>query len=142
MSEIKTDKSDLYRFQVTIDRTRPNTRVFTVTDTAQENTLQSRDLLHSLIPYMPHPQLMYFYRLINAELQSRIVPICQRCGVHRQKMKKCGGCKMAHYCSVACQRAHRAVHRSECSIQSPPTDNMITAAVLASVSLPDDNRLD
>lgn len=38
---------------------------------------------------------------------------CEDCG-RRASLKICTGCRRAWYCSVACQRRHRGVHREAC----------------------------
>lgn len=39
---------------------------------------------------------------------------CDNCGKIDQKMSLCTGCNVFRYCDVACQRAHRPVHREHC----------------------------
>ena len=39
---------------------------------------------------------------------------CARCGTAAGKLRRCGRCKGACYCSVECQRAHWKVHKDGC----------------------------
>jgi hypothetical protein len=43
---------------------------------------------------------------------------CAACGARDPKPKQCAGCRSARYCDPACQRAHRAEHRTSCSPKS------------------------
>ena len=41
---------------------------------------------------------------------------CEACGDVRAMMRKCSGCRLAHYCSTTCQKKHwRQQHKCECS---------------------------
>ncbi|KAJ7028262.1 hypothetical protein C8F04DRAFT_1291468 [Mycena alexandri] len=46
---------------------------------------------------------------------------CDTCAVRGVKLKICGRCKVARYCSQKCQAAARPVHKSECTAFSPYT---------------------
>jgi hypothetical protein len=40
---------------------------------------------------------------------------CETCGLVRAKMRKCSGCRLAHYCSTTCQDQHwHQRHKFEC----------------------------
>ena len=40
---------------------------------------------------------------------------CETCGIVQDKMKKCSGCRIAHYCSETCQtEAWEPKHKAEC----------------------------
>ncbi|XP_076435618.1 uncharacterized protein LOC143275422 [Babylonia areolata] len=39
---------------------------------------------------------------------------CQKCGIQRLEMKKCGSCQQVTYCSRDCQRADWKTHRDTC----------------------------
>ena len=39
---------------------------------------------------------------------------CAQCGKGATKI--CGGCKGVRYCSAACQREHRPVHKKDCNM--------------------------
>ena len=40
---------------------------------------------------------------------------CSTCGVRKKRMSKCGGCRLHHYCSEACQRLDWPRHKRTCS---------------------------
>ncbi len=57
----------------------------------------------------------------SAEALLRVLPVaaaCLRCGAAAAadggRLKRCGACKRAAYCSTACQAAHWREHRPEC----------------------------
>ena len=53
-----------------------------------------------------------FAYCVSAEFSSGV---CHQCMKSADTLKRCGGgCKWAHFCSTACQRANWAVHRHEC----------------------------
>ena len=39
---------------------------------------------------------------------------CASCGKSGDDIKTCTACKQVKYCSVACQKAHRPIHKREC----------------------------
>ena len=45
-------------------------------------------------------------------------PTCQTCGV-AGKLRRCGGCNDAYYCSTTCQAQHWPVHRPHCQRDLP-----------------------
>ena len=45
-------------------------------------------------------------------------PACQTCGVSG-KLRRCGGCNDAYYCSTTCQAQHWPEHRSHCKRDLP-----------------------
>ena len=45
-------------------------------------------------------------------------PVCQTCGV-AGKLRRCGGCNDAYYCSTTCQAQHWPVHRPHCQRDLP-----------------------
>ena len=60
---------------------------------------------------------------------------CAECGALEppgDKFKKCGGCRVVHYCSLICQKKHwKAEHKAVCKITKPAIEHCIT------VELPD-----
>ena len=40
---------------------------------------------------------------------------CECCGTQKKTMQKCGGCRLAHYCCLSCQRKHWKDHKGCCS---------------------------
>ena len=40
---------------------------------------------------------------------------CANCDTTLPKMKKCGGCRLVHYCGSLCQKAHWKAHKKECN---------------------------
>lgn len=40
--------------------------------------------------------------------------LCGNKGSSEKKLKKCGGCLFALYCSAECQKAHRKEHMQQC----------------------------
>ena len=40
---------------------------------------------------------------------------CECCGIIAMSMKKCSGCRLAHYCDVSCQKSHWNIHKNCCS---------------------------
>ncbi len=60
---------------------------------------------------------------------------CGMCGALEppgDKFKKCGGCRVVHYCSLICQKKHwKAEHKAVCKITKPAIEHCIT------VELPD-----
>ena len=44
---------------------------------------------------------------------------CARCAVKREKMKKCSGCRLVHYCSTRCQHRAWAEHKLTCTPDGP-----------------------
>jgi hypothetical protein len=60
--------------------------------------------------------------LLGADLASGVtflgLRVCGGCRkvVHGQvQLQQCGGCHLTLYCSAACQKAHRPVHKAACS---------------------------
>ena len=39
---------------------------------------------------------------------------CELCGTKSRRMKKCSGCRLAHYCDAACQKSHWSLHKGCC----------------------------
>lgn len=42
---------------------------------------------------------------------------CMNCCTYRHKMKKCGKCRLVHYCSVKCQKINRLDHNRICGVK-------------------------
>ena len=40
---------------------------------------------------------------------------CECCGKRDRRMKKCSGCRLVHYCDIACQRSQWKAHKECCS---------------------------
>ena len=45
------------------------------------------------------------------------MPDCFAAACTERGTQLCTGCRVAHYCSVACQRAHRQIHRPACELK-------------------------
>lgn len=43
-----------------------------------------------------------------------LLRLCGSCGVAKQSMAKCSGCKVVNYCTSACQRSHWESHKTIC----------------------------
>ena len=39
---------------------------------------------------------------------------CELCGTKARSMKKCSGCRLAHYCDASCQKSHWNCHKGCC----------------------------
>lgn len=52
--------------------------------------------------------------LETKQIKSTTLLYCQRCGKGELKMKKCGGCRNAYYCSADCQREDWMSHKPIC----------------------------
>ena len=48
-------------------------------------------------------------------------PACHTCGL-TTKLRRCGGCNDAYYCSTTCQAQHWPEHRSYCKRDVPTSD--------------------
>ncbi|KAL7523482.1 hypothetical protein ACHAXR_000199, partial [Thalassiosira sp. AJA248-18] len=49
------------------------------------------------------------------------MPKCAACGkgaCGTNQLKTCAGCERTQYCSVACQLAHRPIHKAECNLRA------------------------
>ena len=56
----------------------------------------------------------------HEEAKRNLVSICCYCASPaeclKKRLKKCGRCKTAQYCSAECQRAHWKTHKHECEV--------------------------
>ena len=51
--------------------------------------------------------------------------LCGNKGSREEKLKKCGDCLFALYCSADCQKAHRKEHRQQCRSIMQATDGHV-----------------
>ena len=71
--------------------------------------------------------------------RSTAPEVCQNCFLAAASLQVCGKCKVCHYCSADCQRAHWPQHKSICSVlanqhanrdrETPETDTRSSAAI-------------
>ena len=57
------------------------------------------------------------YQQIYGMSENNSMSTCANCGKgeeESEKLKTCTACKMVEYCSVACQKAHRPLHKKAC----------------------------
>ena len=66
------------------------------------------------------------FNLLRSALQTRLAEVnsnksdefpicCAACFIKKIDMRKCSGCKIVSYCSVACQKSHWPKHKEACS---------------------------
>ena len=62
--------------------------------------------------------------------QTAILNPCDGCGERRpvEEQKRCGGCRLASYCSVECQRSHWKAHKPQCRLAAAPAVGSDAAA--------------
>ena len=73
------------------------------------------------VGWMSEQACMREIELINATHDPKYCEFCKRCigdtlpnGKRLRKLRKCGGCRWARYCSTACQRHHWSHHKEKC----------------------------
>ena len=57
-------------------------------------------------PTLPHDS---FYNTTHDVWRT-----CELCGTKGRSMKKCSGCRLAHYCDASCQKNHWNSHKGCC----------------------------
>lgn len=54
----------------------------------------------------------------NDKKTAKGAKMCQNCGAMDTKLRRCSGCNRVFYCSTACQKEHRPMHKQDCGSES------------------------
>ena len=82
------------------------TMLSTVSGELFRREIRVRVCRQRLQPKLPHNS---FYNTTHDVWRT-----CELCGTKSRRMKKCSGCRLAHYCDAACQKSHWSLHKGCC----------------------------